>query len=71
MSLLRRTWRNIFANTITRMVCIAAIALTVAHPGVFFPEIKEHKKPKKEKKSKKNKKAEEAGLELSSSGDSV
>lgn len=56
------------------MVCIAAIALTVAHPGVFFPEIKEHKKPKKEKKSKKNKKAEEAekaGLELSSSGDSV
>ncbi|KAI5209277.1 RTA1-domain-containing protein [Aureobasidium subglaciale] len=55
------------------MVCIAAIALTVAHPGVFFPEFKEHKKPKKEKKSKKNKKskkAEEAGLELSSS-DSV
>lgn len=65
------------ANTKTRMVCIAAIALTVAHPGVFFPEIKEHKKPKKEKKSKKSKKtkkaeeAEKAGLELSSSGDSV
>ncbi|KAH0114886.1 RTA1-domain-containing protein, partial [Aureobasidium melanogenum] len=56
------------------MVCIAAIALTVAHPGVFFPEIKEHKAPKKEKKSKKEKKAEKdekAGLELSSSGDSV
>jgi hypothetical protein len=56
------------------MVCIAAIALTVAHPGIFFPEFKEHKalkKEKKSKKSKKNKKAEEAGLELSSSGDSV
>jgi hypothetical protein len=57
------------------MVCIAAIALTVAHPGIFFPEFKEHKALKKEakksKKSKKNKKAEEAGLELSSSGDSV
>jgi prophage tail gpP-like protein len=61
------------------MVCIGAIALTVAHPGIFFPEFKEHKalskqekKEKKEmKKSKKNKKAEEAGLELSSSGDSV
>jgi hypothetical protein len=49
------------------MVCIAAIALTVAHPGVFFPEFKEHKTPKKEKKSKKSKKSEEAGLELSSS----
>lgn len=62
------------ANTRTRMVCIAAIALTVAHPGVFFPEIKEHKAPKKEKKSKRDKKAEKdekAGLELSSSGDSV
>ena len=61
------------------MVCIAAIALTVAHPGIFFPEFKEHKtlskqakKEKKEsKKSKKNKKAEEAGMELSSSSDSV
>ena len=49
------------------MVCIAAIALTVAHTGVFFPEFKEHKTPKKEKKSKKSKKSEEAGLELSSS----
>ncbi|THW77566.1 RTA1-domain-containing protein [Aureobasidium pullulans] len=49
------------------MVCIAAIALTVAHPGIFFPEFKEHKTPKKEKKSKKSKKSEEAGLELSSS----
>ncbi|KAI4743429.1 RTA1-domain-containing protein [Aureobasidium sp. EXF-12298] len=60
------------------MVCIAAIALTVAHPGVFFPQIKEHKAPKEEKKSKKEKRAEKkaekdekAGLELSSSGDSV
>lgn len=61
------------------MVCIAAIALTVAHPGIFFPEFKEHKTVSKQekqekkalKKSKKNKKAEEAGLELSSSGDSV
>ncbi|KAH0136224.1 hypothetical protein KCU67_g16092, partial [Aureobasidium melanogenum] len=53
-------------------------ALTVAHPGVFFPQIKEHKAPKEEKKSKKEKRAEKkaekdekAGLELSSSGDSV
>ncbi|KAH0289022.1 RTA1-domain-containing protein [Aureobasidium namibiae CBS 147.97] len=61
------------------MVCIAAIALTVAHPGIFFPEFKEHKAlskqqklaKKESKKSKKNKKAQEAGLELSSSGDSV
>jgi hypothetical protein len=54
------------------MVAIAGIALTVAHPGVFFPQIKEHKAIKKaNKESKKSKKSEEAGLDLSSSGDSV